>query len=203
MVDGGWAPSGLPDLHAARHRGWALRWAVADVREMGAQAESSLRRLLLLLLLLCSQSAVGLQFCSNGNSAFWPLRFPLATTGNPGQGLWEALLWSRGGRDRLMCWRCLMELANCAWSLGSRVQQRAAWETAEQEGTRLTGSERVLQADAGGMGCGAERREGVGRVRLDSQSTSVSVGIEVAPKRACFVIITSFWSKPERGRWDT
>lgn len=31
----------------------------------------------------------------------------------------------------LMCWRCLMERANCAWSLGSLVQQRAAWETAE------------------------------------------------------------------------
>lgn len=26
----------------------------------------------------------------------------------------------------LMCWRCLMERANCAWSLGSLVQQRAA-----------------------------------------------------------------------------
>jgi hypothetical protein len=33
----------------------------------------------------------------------------------------------------LMCWRCLMEPANCAPSLGSLVQQRAAWETAEQE----------------------------------------------------------------------
>ena len=29
-----------------------------------------------------------------------------------------------------------MERANCAWSLGSLVQQRAAWETAEQEKRR-------------------------------------------------------------------
>jgi hypothetical protein len=70
----------------------------------------------------------------------------------------------------LMCWRCLMEPANCAPSLGSLVQQRAAWETAEQElegsrETRLTGCRRWCLCVLG-MGCGAEGgREGVGEER--------------------------------------
>lgn len=37
---------------------------------------------------------------------FWLPCLRLCCVGLGEQGLWEALLWSRGGRDRLMCWRC-------------------------------------------------------------------------------------------------
>ncbi len=39
-------------------------------------------------------------------SGVWLPCLRLCCVGLGEQGLWEALLWSRGGRDRLMCWRC-------------------------------------------------------------------------------------------------
>ena len=45
----------------------------------------------------------------------------------PIANLWDALLWSRSGWDCLMCWRCLTIPANCAWTMGCRLQRDAAW----------------------------------------------------------------------------